>query len=110
MHPPPASSEIASNNPAMLPIVFDTLVFTGTPAQLADQLIGWLELGYHGFRLRPGTVPHDLNAITRALVEELQLRGAFRRRYEAGTLRELLGLSRPRSRYGPRHTDPVAVA
>lgn len=89
---------------------FDTLVFTGTPAQLADRLIGWLEPGYHGFRLRPGTVPHDLQAINRALVGELQLRGAFRRRYEAGTLRELLGLGRPDSRYGPGLTDPVALA
>lgn len=89
---------------------FDTLVFSGTPAQLADRLIGWHELGYQGFRLRPATVPHDLRAITQVLVGELQLRGAFRRRYEAGTLRELLGLGRPGSRYGPGLTDPVAVA
>jgi alkanesulfonate monooxygenase SsuD/methylene tetrahydromethanopterin reductase-like flavin-dependent oxidoreductase (luciferase family) len=89
---------------------FDTIVFAGTPAQLADRLIAWHELGNHGFRLRPGTVPHDLDVITRALVEELQVRGAFRRRYEAGSLRELLGFSRPDSRYGPRPTDPVAVA
>jgi alkanesulfonate monooxygenase SsuD/methylene tetrahydromethanopterin reductase-like flavin-dependent oxidoreductase (luciferase family) len=88
---------------------FDTLVFTGTPTQLADRLLDWRELGYDGFRLRPGTVPHDLRGITRDLVAELQLRGAFRRRYEAGSLRELLGLGRPHGRYGPHPPDPVAV-
>ncbi|MGO9753631.1 MAG: hypothetical protein ACLP22_19395 [Solirubrobacteraceae bacterium] len=85
-------------------------MFTGTPAQLADRLIGWRELGYDGFRLRPGTVPHDLHAITGALVGELQLSGAFRRRYEAGTLRELLRLGRPGGHYGLRPPDAVAVA
>jgi hypothetical protein len=42
---------------------------------------------------------HDLPAITRGLVPELQRRGAFRRAYEAGTLRGLLGLPRPANRY-----------
>jgi alkanesulfonate monooxygenase SsuD/methylene tetrahydromethanopterin reductase-like flavin-dependent oxidoreductase (luciferase family) len=77
----------------------DALIFTGTPAQLADQLVGWHEAGVSGFRLRPGTVPHDLTAITRGLVPELQQRGVFRREYEATTLRGLLGLDRPANRY-----------
>ena len=34
--------------------------------------------GLAGFRLRPGTQPHDLEAITRRLVPLLQQRGAFR--------------------------------
>ncbi len=75
-------------------------MFVGTPADLANQLVGWVELGYDGFRLWPGTIPHDLHGITRALVPELVTRGAFRRRYEAQTLRGLLGLERPPSRYG----------
>ncbi|HVW44899.1 MAG TPA: LLM class flavin-dependent oxidoreductase [Amycolatopsis sp.] len=77
----------------------DAAVFTGTPAQLADQLIEWRDAGLSGFRLRPGAIPHDLTAITRALVPELQRRGAFRREYEATTLRGLLGLARPANRY-----------
>jgi alkanesulfonate monooxygenase SsuD/methylene tetrahydromethanopterin reductase-like flavin-dependent oxidoreductase (luciferase family) len=74
-------------------------VFTGTPAQLAGLLTEWQEAGLSGFRLRPGAIPDDLEAITRDLVPELQRRGLFRTAYEAGTLRGLLGLSRPASRY-----------
>jgi alkanesulfonate monooxygenase SsuD/methylene tetrahydromethanopterin reductase-like flavin-dependent oxidoreductase (luciferase family) len=77
----------------------DTLVFTGTPARLSEQLIAWTELGCRGFRLRPGAVPHDLHAITRSLVAELRDRGAFRREYESSTLRGALGLDRPANRY-----------
>jgi alkanesulfonate monooxygenase SsuD/methylene tetrahydromethanopterin reductase-like flavin-dependent oxidoreductase (luciferase family) len=77
----------------------DATVFTGTPAQLADLLIEWRQAGLSGFRLRPGAIPDDLEAITRDLVPELQRRGAFRTAYEAGTLRGLLGLHRPASRY-----------
>lgn len=77
----------------------DAPVFTGTPAQLADLLQEWQQAGLSGFRLRPGVIPDDLEAITRRLVPELQRRGAFRRGYEAATLRGLLGLPRPASRY-----------
>jgi alkanesulfonate monooxygenase SsuD/methylene tetrahydromethanopterin reductase-like flavin-dependent oxidoreductase (luciferase family) len=77
----------------------DATVFTGTPAQLADLLIEWRQAGLSGFRLRPAAIPDDLEAITRELVPELQRRGAFRTAYEASTLRGLLGLGRPASRY-----------
>jgi alkanesulfonate monooxygenase SsuD/methylene tetrahydromethanopterin reductase-like flavin-dependent oxidoreductase (luciferase family) len=77
----------------------DATVFTGTPAQLAGLLIDWQRAGLSGFRLRPGAIPDDLEAITRELVPKLQLRGAFRTEYEAGTLRGLLGLPRPANRY-----------
>ena len=77
----------------------DATVFTGTPPQLADLLIEWRQAGLSGFRLRPGAIPDDLEAITRDLVPELQRRGVFRTAYKAGTLRGLLGLRRPASRY-----------
>ncbi|MFF2327142.1 MULTISPECIES: LLM class flavin-dependent oxidoreductase [unclassified Streptomyces] len=77
----------------------DAPVFTGTPAQLADLLLEWQRAGLSGFRLRPAVIGHDLNAITRGLVPELQRRSAFRHAYEADTLRGLLGLSRPANRY-----------
>jgi alkanesulfonate monooxygenase SsuD/methylene tetrahydromethanopterin reductase-like flavin-dependent oxidoreductase (luciferase family) len=77
----------------------DALVFTGTSTQLADLLLDWQRAGLTGFRLRPGALPHDLLAITRTLVPELQRRGAFRTEYEAATLRGLLGLGRPANRY-----------
>ncbi|WP_328929851.1 LLM class flavin-dependent oxidoreductase [Streptomyces sp. NBC_00190] len=77
----------------------DTAIFTGTSAQLADLLQDWRTAGLSGFRLRPGVLAHDLPAITRGLVPELQRRGVFRRAYEADTLRGLLGLERPVGRY-----------
>ncbi|MDT6983544.1 LLM class flavin-dependent oxidoreductase [Streptomyces lusitanus] len=81
------------------PFTSDTRVFTGTPAQLADLLLEFRSAGLTGFRLRPAVLGHDLPAITRGLVPELRRRGAFRRAYEAGTLRGLLGLPRPANRY-----------
>jgi alkanesulfonate monooxygenase SsuD/methylene tetrahydromethanopterin reductase-like flavin-dependent oxidoreductase (luciferase family) len=76
-------------------------VFAGTAAQLADLLQELQAGGLTGFRLRPAVVGHDLPAITRRLVPELQRRGVFRESYEADTLRGLLGLPRPASRYAP---------
>ncbi|MFF7133678.1 LLM class flavin-dependent oxidoreductase [Streptomyces sp. NPDC008196] len=81
------------------PYTSDARVFAGTAAQLADLLIEFREAGLTGFRLRPAVLGHDLPAITRGLVPELQRRGAFRTAYEADTLRGLLGLARPANRY-----------
>jgi alkanesulfonate monooxygenase SsuD/methylene tetrahydromethanopterin reductase-like flavin-dependent oxidoreductase (luciferase family) len=77
----------------------DARAFTGTPAQLADLLAEFQAAGLTGFRLRPAVLGHDLPAITRGLVPELQRRGAFRTAYESDTLRGLLGLARPANRY-----------
>ena len=77
----------------------DALVFTGTPAELADQLEAWCTDGIAGFRLRPAVLPHDLEAVSRKLVPLLQERGRFRRSYEEHTLRARLGLGRPANRY-----------
>ncbi|MEU6850259.1 LLM class flavin-dependent oxidoreductase [Actinacidiphila alni] len=81
------------------PYTSDAEIFAGTPAELADLLLEWRSAGLTGYRLRPAALAHDLPAITRGLVPELQSRGAFRRAYEAGTLRGLLGLARPANRY-----------
>ncbi|MFI5764805.1 LLM class flavin-dependent oxidoreductase [Streptomyces sp. NPDC051563] len=86
----------------------DSRVFAGTPADLADLLLEWQEAGLTGFRLRPGVLAHDLPAITRGLVPELQRRGAFRRSYAASSLRGLLGLARPANRYAA--APPAAPA
>jgi alkanesulfonate monooxygenase SsuD/methylene tetrahydromethanopterin reductase-like flavin-dependent oxidoreductase (luciferase family) len=81
------------------PYESDARIFTGTPAQLADLLQELQSAGLTGFRLRPAVLGHDLPAVTRGLVPELQRRGAFRDAYEADTLRGLLGLARPANRY-----------
>ncbi|WP_043635313.1 LLM class flavin-dependent oxidoreductase [Nonomuraea candida] len=77
----------------------DAAVFTGHVRELADVLLAWREAGVQGFRLRPGAVPYDLWQICSGLTAELRSRRAFRSRYEADTLRGLLGLPRPVSRY-----------
>ncbi|MFI6436612.1 LLM class flavin-dependent oxidoreductase [Streptomyces sp. NPDC050759] len=81
------------------PYQSDARIFTGTPSQLADLLGEFQATGLTGFRLRPAVLGHDLPAITRGLVPELQRRGAFRTDYEADSLRGLLGLDRPANRY-----------
>ncbi|MHA6758646.1 LLM class flavin-dependent oxidoreductase [Streptacidiphilus sp. PAMC 29251] len=81
------------------PYSSDAQIFAGTPAELADLLQDWQQAGLTGFRLRPATLPHDLEQITRGLVPELQRRDAFRTAYQADTLRGLLGLTRPANRY-----------
>jgi alkanesulfonate monooxygenase SsuD/methylene tetrahydromethanopterin reductase-like flavin-dependent oxidoreductase (luciferase family) len=73
----------------------DAFVYVGTPDGLADLLLEWHDAGVEGFRLRPGAIPHDLDAITRDLVGVLQGRSSFRTRYEESTLRERLALPRP---------------
>jgi alkanesulfonate monooxygenase SsuD/methylene tetrahydromethanopterin reductase-like flavin-dependent oxidoreductase (luciferase family) len=77
----------------------DAEIFVGTRTQLADLLQEWQSAGISGFRLRPATIPHDLEKVTQELVPELQQRGAFRQTYESSTLRGLLGLSRPANRF-----------
>jgi alkanesulfonate monooxygenase SsuD/methylene tetrahydromethanopterin reductase-like flavin-dependent oxidoreductase (luciferase family) len=77
----------------------DARIFTGTAIGLADLLQEWQAAGLTGFRLRPATLPHDLTQITDRLVPELRRRCLYRVRYEAETLRGLLGLARPANRY-----------
>lgn len=77
----------------------DAAIFTGTAGELGDQLLAWQEQGVEGFRLRPGVLTHDLDAIVDHLVPELQRRGAFRTAYQDGLLRERFGLQRQASRY-----------
>jgi alkanesulfonate monooxygenase SsuD/methylene tetrahydromethanopterin reductase-like flavin-dependent oxidoreductase (luciferase family) len=77
----------------------DALAFVGTPSGLADLAGEWRAAGVDGLRLRPGTLPHDLDQITGPLVDELRRRSRFRSRYAEHTLRERLGLARPTNRY-----------
>jgi alkanesulfonate monooxygenase SsuD/methylene tetrahydromethanopterin reductase-like flavin-dependent oxidoreductase (luciferase family) len=77
----------------------DAPIFTGTPADLAGLLVEWQGRGLDGFRLRPGVIGHDLDAIVDGVVPALQAAGCFRREYDSGSLRARLGLGRPVSRY-----------
>ncbi|MFH8727138.1 LLM class flavin-dependent oxidoreductase [Streptomyces termitum] len=81
------------------PLASDAEIFAGTPDELADLLLDRHAAGLDGFRLRPAVLPRDLTAVTRGLVPALRRRAAFRTAYDSGTLRGLLGLTRPESRY-----------
>ncbi|MFF8731604.1 LLM class flavin-dependent oxidoreductase [Streptomyces sp. NPDC015171] len=81
------------------PYTSDARIFTGTAGQLADLLEELAAAGLTGFRLRPAVAGHDLPRITRDLAPELRRRRRFRDAYESGTLRGLLGLTRPANRY-----------
>ncbi|MFE7422419.1 hypothetical protein [Rhodococcus sp. NPDC057529] len=67
-------------------------VFTGSADELADRLAAWQQLGFDGFRLRPGVAVDDLEAVSSRLVPILQQRGLFRTAYPDTSLRGLLGL------------------
>jgi alkanesulfonate monooxygenase SsuD/methylene tetrahydromethanopterin reductase-like flavin-dependent oxidoreductase (luciferase family) len=80
-------------------LLSDAAIFTGTPEELAAELLAWRRHGLDGFRLRPGVTTIDLPAIVEGVVPALQREGAFRTAYEPGTLRQRFGLGRPVSRY-----------
>ncbi|MFI5907925.1 LLM class flavin-dependent oxidoreductase [Dactylosporangium sp. NPDC051541] len=81
------------------PYESDAFVYAGDAAGLADLLLEWQGAGLDGFRLRPGLLPADLDAIVDGLVPILRERGVFRTEYTATTLRGHLGLERPENRY-----------
>ena len=77
--------------------------FVGTPAMIADEMRQWLEEeGCDGFNVMFPYVPGGLDDFVNMVVPELQRRGIFRRAYEGTTLRENLGLPRPRNRFFPQ--------
>jgi alkanesulfonate monooxygenase SsuD/methylene tetrahydromethanopterin reductase-like flavin-dependent oxidoreductase (luciferase family) len=81
------------------PLRSDALVFSGTSGELVDILEEWHSVGVEGFRLRPGTIPIDFDAITHEVVAELADRSLRPPSYEETTLRARLGLMRPENRY-----------
>lgn len=71
-------------------------VFTGTPAQVADEMEAWLAAeACDGFVLAATHLPGAYEDFARLVTPELQRRGRFRREYAPGTLRDNLGLRRP---------------
>ena len=75
------------------------LEFTGSPEHLAYLVEEWVDRGASdGFTLQPATVPEDLQLFTGHVVPILQQRDLFRREYGGFTLRDHLGLLRPKLR------------
>jgi len=76
------------------------LAMVGTPATIADEMEAWLDGGgCDGFTVMFPYLPMGLDDFVNLVVPELQRRGLFRRNYEGATLRENLGLPRPRNRF-----------
>lgn len=76
------------------------LSFVGTPATIADQMEEWLVThASDGFNIMFPFLPQGLDDFVDKVVPELQRRGIFREDYEGRTLRENLGLPRPRNQF-----------
>lgn len=79
---------------------YSGLAFVGTPESIATEMAAWLdEEGADGFTVVFPFLPQGLDDIVERLVPELQRRGLFRHEYEGTTLREHLGLPRPKNRF-----------
>jgi alkanesulfonate monooxygenase len=76
------------------------LSFVGTPVTIADQMEEWLMTNAcDGFNIMFPFLPQGLDDVVDRVVPELQRRGIFRTEYEGRTLRENLGLPRPKNRF-----------
>jgi FMN-dependent oxidoreductase (nitrilotriacetate monooxygenase family) len=79
---------------------FSGLAMVGTPKTIADQMEEWLvSRGSDGFTIQFPYLPAGLDDFVERVIPELQRRGLFRREYEGRTLRENLGLPRPKNRF-----------
>ncbi len=79
---------------------YSGLAMVGTPKTIADEMEEWLTTeGSDGFTVMFPYLPGGLDDFVDRVVPELQRRGIFRREYEGRTLRENLGLKRPRNRF-----------
>ncbi|WP_326836996.1 NtaA/DmoA family FMN-dependent monooxygenase [Amycolatopsis rhabdoformis] len=73
--------------------------FVGTPDQLADHILTWQDAGaVDGFTIMGSTLPHELTTFVDHVIPTLQRKGRYRTEYRGTTLREHLGLARPRGR------------
>src|SRR5271156_920088 len=76
------------------------LSFVGTPQTIADQMEQWLTtFGCDGFNIMFPFLPAGLDDFVDKVVPELQRRGIYRKEYEGKTLRENLGLPRPKNQF-----------
>jgi FMN-dependent oxidoreductase (nitrilotriacetate monooxygenase family) len=79
---------------------YSGLAIVGTPKTVADEMEEWLATeGSDGFTIMFPYLPGGLDDFVDRVVPELQRRGLFRRDYAGKTLRENLGLPRPKNRF-----------
>ena len=79
---------------------FGSPVVKGDAKQVADILEDWYRAkACDGFMVSIPVMPRGLRDFVDLVVPELQRRGLFRKEYEGTTLREHMGLARPRNRF-----------
>jgi alkanesulfonate monooxygenase len=79
---------------------YSGLAMIGTPQSIADEMEEWLETrGSDGFTIMFPYLPGGLDDFVDKVVPELRRRELFRRDYEGATLRDHLGLPRPKNRF-----------
>lgn len=73
-------------------------VLVGSPSQIADELVAWVEAtDIDGFNLAYAVMPETFADFVDLVVPELQRRGVYKRDYRSGTLRQkLFGADRAR--------------
>ena len=75
-------------------------VIWGSPQSIVDQLESWFHNeAADGFNILAPTFPQGLEDFVDLVIPELQRRDLFRTEYTGRTLRDHLGLARPRSQY-----------
>jgi FMN-dependent oxidoreductase (nitrilotriacetate monooxygenase family) len=79
---------------------YGSLEMIGTPRAIADQMEVWLAgSACDGFNVMFPYLPGGIDDFVDKVVPELQRRGLFRREYAGTTLRDNLGLARPKNRF-----------
>ncbi|MGA7231943.1 MAG: LLM class flavin-dependent oxidoreductase [Xanthobacteraceae bacterium] len=79
---------------------YSGLAMVGTAQTIVDEMEKWLETeASDGFTVMFPYLPGGLDDFVERVVPELQRRRLFRRDYEGATLREHLGLPRPKNRF-----------
>jgi len=82
---------------------YSGLAMVGTSATIADKMEeGLMTEASDGFTVQFPYLPGWLDDFVHRVVPELQRRGIFRREYEGKTLRDNLGLPRPKNRFFDR--------
>jgi alkanesulfonate monooxygenase SsuD/methylene tetrahydromethanopterin reductase-like flavin-dependent oxidoreductase (luciferase family) len=85
---------------SLIPPIATAPRFVGTPDQLVETLLDWHQQNAcDGFNVLPAVLPIDLDRLVDAVIPRLRRAGLFRGEYAGCTLREHLGLARPRSQY-----------
>lgn len=83
----------------------------GTPTHIADVMEHWFRHeAADGFNVMPAWLPGSLADFVELVIPELQRRGLFRTEYTGRTLREHLGLPRPRRRFHTANATTPAQA